>query len=182
MLMSELDQLVVMHQAEIFRYLRYLGAERATAEDLVQETFLAAYESANVPADDPDARGRRAAWLRGIARNKLRMHVRHDNANPARANSELVEQSFQAAETIWQHEFLRGGDGFDYLEAMRKCLTQLPPFGRQALEMFYAQGKSHFDIAATMRISSDAVKARMQRLRAKIAECVRLRLNPTSGD
>ena len=34
--------LIESHQAELWRYLRYLGCDAAEAEDLTQETFLAA--------------------------------------------------------------------------------------------------------------------------------------------
>ena len=36
----DLERLVREHQAELWRYLRYLGSDAARAEDLVQETFL----------------------------------------------------------------------------------------------------------------------------------------------
>ena len=36
---DELAVVVRVNQAGIYRYLRYLGADRPTAEDLVQETF-----------------------------------------------------------------------------------------------------------------------------------------------
>ena len=65
---DELEALVLAHQAELYRYVRYLGAgDPNAAEDLVQETFLAAFKSQNAPAASESAR--HAAWLRGIARN-----------------------------------------------------------------------------------------------------------------
>ena len=37
-----LESLVRIHQAKLYRYLRYLDADRQTAEDLLQDVFLAA--------------------------------------------------------------------------------------------------------------------------------------------
>ena len=59
---GELETLIRAHQAELYRYLRYLGADPASAEDLVQDTFLATFQSeADLEAGVPAA----AAWLRG---------------------------------------------------------------------------------------------------------------------
>ena len=37
----DLAELVREHQADVWRYLRYLGADGHDADDLTQETFLA---------------------------------------------------------------------------------------------------------------------------------------------
>ena len=72
---DELERLIQMHQAPIYRYLRYLGADAALAEDLVQETFLATMKpSEHQPAAPDDALW--PAWLRGIARNLFLMECR----------------------------------------------------------------------------------------------------------
>ena len=47
---DELESWILAHQAEIYRYVRYLGAENsAVAEDLVQDTFLTAFKSESAP-------------------------------------------------------------------------------------------------------------------------------------
>ena len=48
----------------VFRYLRYMGAAADVAEDVAQETFLAAYRSGSVPVEDAAVEGGR---LRGVA-------------------------------------------------------------------------------------------------------------------
>lgn len=74
---------VKTHQAEIFRYLRYLGAwDVSLAEDLVQETFLAVHQSPNTPETD-DVR-RQGAWLRGVARNIFLLHYRRSRTDRGR--------------------------------------------------------------------------------------------------
>ena len=100
---DELTALIRTHQAELYRYLRYLGADRTSAEDLVQETFLAAFQSdVNL---EPGASAA-AAWLRGIARNLFLQWCRRNRTSPARVDSETVER----AEAAWRSTFLRGGD------------------------------------------------------------------------
>ena len=165
-----LETLVRTHQAELYRYVRYLGADVPAAEDLVQDTFLAAFRSRTHPASD-DTQGT-AAWLRGVARNLFLRHCRRSSASRVQADSELVEQ----AEDIWAGEFLRGSDGFDYVEALRKCLQQLPDRHRQVLDMRYAGRKSRSEMAQALSMSEDGIKSLLRRIRTALAECVRRRL------
>ena len=69
-----LAALVRSHQAQLFRYVRYLGADRVRAEDLVQETFLVACRKGRALAKVKE--NRRAAWLRGVARRVFLEHYR----------------------------------------------------------------------------------------------------------
>ena len=64
---GSLEALVRAHQAEVYAYIHYLGAPPDVAEDLAQETFLAALRK-GAPPDAPGRPGQ-AAWLRGVAQN-----------------------------------------------------------------------------------------------------------------
>ncbi|MBI3272239.1 MAG: RNA polymerase sigma factor [Planctomycetes bacterium] len=166
-----LAELVHARQAEIFRYLRYLGAlDAGVAEDLAQETFLAAFRStAPPPLDDERAC---AAWLRGIARNLFLMHCRRARANPVRTDEATIER----AEAFWATRFLRSGDGFEYIEALRACVSGLSERARRLLDLCYAQRKSRDEMARSLDMSEDGIKSMLRRTRAALAECVRRRL------
>lgn len=160
--------MVRVHQAEIYRYLRFLGAvERDLAEDLVQETFVAAWESRQPPdATDPE---RRAAWLRGIARNRFRMHCRRARASPVVYDEATLER----AERVWTTEYLRGDDGSDYREALRRCVERLDPGARRAIELRYRDELGRAEMAGRLGLSEDGVKSLLRRIRAGLADCVR---------
>lgn len=160
-----------MHQAELYRYLRYLGAESpAVAEDLVQDTFLAAWKSTSPPASEEPRL--LAAWLRGIARNLFLNHCRRKKANPVKVSAETVE----SAESVWTSEFLREGDGFETIQALRQCLETLPGDRQELLRGFYAEGKSRAELARLHRMTEDGVKTFMRRIRDVLGECIRRRL------
>jgi RNA polymerase sigma-70 factor (ECF subfamily) len=165
-----LAALVRAHQAGLYRYVRYLGADNATAEDLVQETFLAAYRSATAPKAS-DERGT-AAWLRGVARKLFLRHCRRRRTSPVRADSRLVEH----AEATWTGQFLGDGDGFGYVEALRQCLEALSAEQRRALDLRYAERKSRAEMARLLAMSEDGVKSLLRRIRGRLAGCVRRRL------
>jgi RNA polymerase sigma-70 factor (ECF subfamily) len=165
-----LEELVRAHQAEIHRYARFLGADMVTAEDVVQETFLAVVKRPDLP---PAAEaGARAAWLRGIARNVFLSHCRRDRTNPVRTDSAAIEE----AEATWSSVFLRGGDGFDYVEALGQCLETVPANGRRLLDMHYREGRSRADMGALCGMTEDGVKSALRRLRSALADCIGKRL------
>lgn len=167
---SELELLVRAHQGGIFRYLRYLGARFAAAEDLVQETFLAAFKSAR-PPDLQDDRAT-AAWLRGVARNLFLTHCRRNRSNPVNVTARYLE----GAERVWVSEFLREGDGFDYVEALRICLETLADSQRRTLTLRYAENRSRSEMASLLNMTENSVKSLLRRIRAALARCVGKRL------
>jgi len=161
--------LVREHQASICRYLRYLGAG-AAAEDLTQETFLAAFRSTlgpdmtNVPL--------RSAWLRGISRNLLLAHFRRDRTNPVRMDSEV----FRQAEDVWAGQFPDARSESDYGDALRRCVEALDQKDRNMLKLRYAEGLSRRQMARRAGLSEDGVKSLLRRIRGRLADCVRRRL------
>jgi RNA polymerase sigma-70 factor (ECF subfamily) len=172
---GELETLVRTHQAEVYRYIRYLGAvDCALAEDIVQETFLAAFQSPN-PAPATDVR-RQSAWLRGIARNLFLAHCRKTRNSPVRADS----SSLQRAEECWAVEFLRQGDGFDYVEALRRCLGSLDQKQRRFLDLRYAEKKSRVEMAQLLRMTEDGIKSALQRIRGMLQNCIERRIGTTA--
>ncbi|MDP6526353.1 MAG: sigma-70 family RNA polymerase sigma factor [Kiritimatiellia bacterium] len=165
-----LETLVRRHQAEIYRYMRYMGASPADAADLVQEAFLAAFRGKTEP-DLSDDRGC-AAWLRGIARNMFLRHWRRGKRNRVVVNSELVE----AAENTWSDWFLRDGDGFETVEALERCLEKLPDKQRSALDMRYRDRESRSEMSELLKMTENGVKSLLRRIRAGLAECIEQRL------
>lgn len=167
---DELICLVHQHQVEVYRYLRYLGAAPEVAEDLAQETFLAAWERSRRGPAEPIARP--AAWLRGVSRNLFLAHCRRQKASPVRVDSESLER----AEMGWLHELDGTGGIEDYLGALRSCVRELPDRQRQIIELQYVQKRSRAQIAAEHGLTEDGVKTLLRRVRAGLAQCVQRRL------
>jgi RNA polymerase sigma-70 factor (ECF subfamily) len=161
----------------VYRYLRYMGAAADVAEDVGQETFLAAYRSATVPLEDAQAEGGRcAAWLRGVARNQLLMYFRKARSNPVSSDPVVLEQAINEADQVWATELLREGDGFDYSEALQACLSGLEGTQRKVLDMFYGEEYSRAQIAEAFNMSEDGIKSLLRRVRTALRRCVNSRL------
>jgi len=165
--------MIRVHQSGIFRYLRYLGADYSTAEELSQDVFLAALKSSSIPVDVGNGSGsQQGAWLRGTARNLFLNHCRQNRRNPVKINSEAIKN----AEKVWVEEFLRDGDGFDYLDALRKCLGSLSEDQKKVLDLRYVNGKSRTEMAQMNGMSENGIKSLLRRIRLSLAGCVQRRL------
>ena len=168
---EELEELVEAHQAELFRYLRFIGADYATAEDLLQETFLRAFKSAATPG--LHGHHSRRAWLRRIAHNLCIDHCRRRSRSPGSFNSEAAE----IAENFWKNDFYQHDEGFGCMEALEQCMKNLTTSQRELVDAFYAARRSREDIAASLGISPSGVKAALRRIRAALGECIQHRLS-----
>ena len=167
---DELEELVETHQAELFRYLRFIGADFATAEDLVQESFIRAFKAKVAP--DLGMHSARRAWLRRIAHNLFIDHCRRRSRSPVSFSSEAAE----TAEDFWQREFYQHDEGFGCLEALELCMKRLSDRQRELIEAFYAARRSRDDIAESFGITPSGVKASLRRVRASLGECIQHRL------
>src|SRR5262249_22114284 len=122
--------LVEAHQVGLWRYLRYLGCDPATADDLCQETFLAVLRT---PFADYDPAAT-ARYLRTVARNLVRKQARRDARGPTREDLDRVED-------VWERNAAADG-GDAYVDAVRACLARLDDAQRRALELRYTSERS----------------------------------------
>ena len=158
-----LEGVVRTHQAEIYRYLRYLGADAVTAEDLTQEVFIVALKG-SVLVDC--GRAQEAAWLRGVARRLFLNHCKKQGRNP-------LPVDLKEAEQFWARRFSRDDGGDAYLEALKKCLEKLSSREREVVEMFYAGRLGRAQVGTQFGLSQEGVKSLLRRIRKRLADCVR---------
>ncbi|MEQ8847926.1 sigma-70 family RNA polymerase sigma factor [Botrimarina sp.] len=157
-----LARLVRDHQAEVWRYLRFLGAEPHEADDLTQETFLAVARAAFAETSDAQTR----AYLRTVARRGLLMLRRKESRR-------VREVDLEAAEAVWGEALGRSaGDWGDHLDAARGCVERLEGRAAQAIDLQYKQSESRDAIAARLGMTTDGVKTLLRRTRAKLRVCI----------
>jgi RNA polymerase sigma factor (sigma-70 family) len=142
---------------------------RPTAEDIVQDVFLAVWKSA--PTYDPK-RGNVRPWLLQIAHyriaNELRRRSRHPQiqADPdGEQLASLPEPGPGQSEEVW--------NAYRH-SALRRALEELPPPQRQALGLAFFEQLSHDEIASALKLPLGTAKSR---IRAGL-RTLRLRLAP----
>jgi RNA polymerase sigma-70 factor, ECF subfamily len=161
----DLASLVREHQADVWRYLRYLGAAAEDADDLTQETFLAV---ARAPFDQR-SRVETAAYLRTAARNQLLMLRR-------KQGRQICTVELAAAEDVWSAA-APSGSLDEFLDALGVCCANLAGRTREVVNRFYRDGQGREEIAAEFDMSVDGIKSLLRRTRASLRECIERRMN-----
>jgi RNA polymerase sigma-70 factor (ECF subfamily) len=168
---DELAGLVHRHQAGVWRYLRYLGASSAEADDLTQETFLVL---ARGPFEQRSA-AETSAYLRTTARHALLQARR-------RSQRGTVVMDLAAADGVWTNlvapaEDIDATDRWSLLvEAAKGCVEQLEGRARQAIDLCYREQQSRDGCAAALGMTPEGVKTLLRRTRDVIRRCIERRV------
>ena len=128
---------------------------RETAEDLLQEVFLAAWERLGTLRDP----GRFPAWLRSIADNQVRMWQRRRLTQLdllARLEIETVPAETQPP----QGEEVRG--------LLREALGRLGEAQREVVVHHYLKGYSYRQTALLLDLKTETVRSRLQKARSRL--------------
>lgn len=160
------ERLVNRHQATIFRYLRAALGDVTAAEDALQETFLAAWRSADRYRGEASVR----AWLLGIARNAARRLRRRRVGEP----EEYVALDDLGVQAGWGSE-----DPEQQLlatlrrDALQAAFERLTESEREILVLRDLEGLAGDTVASILGLSLVAMKSRLHRARLRIAAEVR---------
>jgi RNA polymerase sigma-70 factor (ECF subfamily) len=163
---TDLASLVERHQAGVWRYVRFLGADTTEADDLTQETFLALARAQFVERDERQTAG----YLRVVARNQL-MALRR------RQNRDVSTVDLEAADSVWAAAAGPDGSLSSYLDALRDCVDQLEGRARQAVNLHYHDHAGREAIATQLGMQADGVKTLLRRTRDVLRECIERKIN-----
>lgn len=160
------EAFVSRHQASVFRFARTQVTRPDAAEDLLQQTFLSAWQAAGAFRGDGSAR----AWLFTITRH---------------AGTRWRERDTRAAidDTPVDQLGLEAGWGGPSPERqamhrqMQACVTaalaRLAPEDREILTLRDLEGLSGDEAAALLGVGTAAMKSRLHRARLRLAALVR---------
>ncbi|MCB9646646.1 MAG: sigma-70 family RNA polymerase sigma factor [Deltaproteobacteria bacterium] len=153
------EQLVERHQALVRAVCFSRTGDWAVSEDLAQETFLVAWSDLGKLREPSRLR----AWLCGIARNlSLKaLRIRGREVPLEAAEAQVAEGSpLEAALERETQELVWG------------ALERIPGRYREALVLFYQEGRSAGEVAEAMGISEGAVHQRLSRGRRYLKDSV----------
>ncbi|MFW5860362.1 MAG: RNA polymerase sigma factor [Planctomycetota bacterium] len=165
------EALVRRYQDRLRGYLARHLFDAEDVHDLLQESFIAAWESLpRFTAGRPFW-----PWLRAIARNHLLMYFRSRARNrPAH----LVALD----ETVIALVDAQGSAREDRrLDALRHCLQRLDDAQRRLLRERFLAGAAVRDLARRAQTSAASVTMRLRRLRLSLAACVDRRMRCEEG-
>jgi RNA polymerase sigma-70 factor (ECF subfamily) len=146
------------HGAAIGRLCMALVGSQADAEDLTQETLLAAHDA----FDSWRGEGSIRAWLFGIARRKCARHL--EGRTAGRARLELLREDAPSPDPA------DAASERQLAERARAALAEVKPSEREALILRYAGGLSFREVAAACGIDEAAARKRVSRAHARLRE------------
>lgn len=131
------------------------------SEDLAQETFVQAWKHLR----DLQDRSKLRAWLCGIARNLSLSERRKQNRAPAMAPQPPDDAIASPTESPAQQAI-----GREQQELIWQTLQRLPADYREPMVLYYRNDESVAAVAEALEISETAVRQRLSRGRAMIAD------------
>jgi RNA polymerase sigma-70 factor, ECF subfamily len=167
----DLASLVNRFQTGVWRYVRFLGADRTEADDLTQETFLTLARSEFVERDPRQTAG----YLRVVARNQL-LALRR------KQNREVSTVDLESADSVWAAAAGEDGSLNGYLDALRDCVEHLESRSRLAVDLQYRVEAGRDAIAAALGMKPEGVKTMLRRIRQILRECVERKLKTKPSD
>jgi RNA polymerase sigma-70 factor, ECF subfamily len=153
---EEALQQLYRRYAPLVFHLACRSLDRAAAEEVVQDTFLAVWRRA---VDFDPARGSFRTWLLSIGRHRMLDELRSRSRRPQITGDLLQEQwSLSASdplpdETLWR----------DYQrEAVSQAVAALPGPQRDALRLAFFADLSHEEVARTLKVPLGTAKTRIR--------------------
>lgn len=161
--------LVNRYEGNIFRLARHITQNPEDAEDVLQETFLKAYEH----LDDFQGNSKFYTWLVRIAVNQSLMKLRKRKSDasvslddPFDTGEETVTREIAVwdpnPELTYSREEIRG--------ILERAIESLPPTFRAVFALRDIEGLSTEETAAALNLSIPAVKSRLLRARLRLRE------------
>ena len=181
------------HVDAVYATASRLTSDRQVAEEVVQETFLALWNRAELY--DPKI-GSLAAWLHTIARNRtvdrLRAAGRRPNLIPLSSAAGEDEQDSAALDRLVGSGTVLGGAAIglgpegelaagELRQVLRDALAELPESERTAIVLAYREELTQTEIAERLGWPLGTVKTRTRRALLRLREALAEELGPAAG-
>ncbi|TAM97297.1 MAG: sigma-70 family RNA polymerase sigma factor [Chitinophagaceae bacterium] len=174
---------VEQYSDDLFRWAYYKVSSKEAAEDLVQETFMAAYRSWDKFNHDSSPK----TWLHGILKNKLMDYFRKKARDIVISESMFDEHdadsffdAFFDENGTWKKEASPQSwetegellDNTDFRNVLFDCLKKLPPAWYHVVNLKYLEEKNSNDICQEVNISPTNFWQILYRARLQLRACV----------
>lgn len=150
------EALVKALHADIFRYAMWLIRDKATAEDVVQETFLRAWKSLDSLKDEAAAK----SWLITILRRENARRFERKQFDLVDIDDVAVADPHNFTDVTLEHRELR------------RIMSNLSEEYREPLMLQILMGFSGEEIAEQLNLNKNTVMTRLFRARNQIKEAL----------
>lgn len=159
---QDLVAAVLAQQTKIWWFLRSLGCDPSTADDLTQETCLATLRSESVPEIE-DLFG----YMRRVARNRF--------IDQLRRQGRVLPWSSEEVEELWARHHV-GDDDEELRQALHACLAALDARTRFCVEQRYGAGEGREFLARELGLGALGITKLLQRAKRRLRLCIEERM------
>jgi RNA polymerase sigma-70 factor (ECF subfamily) len=162
-------ELVNRYEANIFRLARHITQNPEDAEDVLQETFLKAYEH----LEEFQGNSKFYTWLVRIAVNQSLMKLRKRKSDASVSLDDPYdtgEESLTREIAVWDPNPEQTYSREEIREILEKAVESLPPTFRAVFALRDIEELSTEETAAALNLSIPAVKSRLLRARLRLRE------------
>ena len=174
------------HGDYLFKYAIFRLRDETAAEDVVQETFLAALKAYG----KFEARGSERTWLVGILKHKITDHFRRvsreapigEDVEEAPEHNEFFERTDQwtghwdtnHAPTDWHATPAELIERSDFWKVFNDCLSPLPPRTASAFTLREVDGLKSEEICEMLSITTSNLWVMLHRARLHLRNCLEI--------
>jgi len=169
-----ISELVDKYTDDLYRYSLYKLSDKEKAKDIVQDTFLAAFEKANSFKGDSNPK----TWLFSIlnfkiidvyrAKSKQNQKIDEDFSDFFDKHGSWIKEKMPS---VWSDD-THLLDNIDFIEVMRMCLDALPDNWNLCMKLKYISGKKGTEICKEMNISETNFWQITRRAKLQLRECI----------
>jgi RNA polymerase sigma-70 factor (ECF subfamily) len=165
----------------LFRYARHRVQNRDVAEDLVQETLMAALRT----RDGFEGRSSERTWLLSILRHKMIDYIRKASRERPTDNGlspdDLSEEFFDekgmwaVRPSRWDTDPGRVLEKKEFWEKLMECLAELPKRMAQAFSLRKLEQMDSEEVSETLEVTSNNLGVLLYRARLRLRRCLEVK-------
>jgi len=177
--LADPERWVDEHGDYLYGFARFRVRLDAVAEDMVQETLLAAWKA----RDRFEGRSSERTWLTAILKNKIREYLRtsrreipesdlvFDDSAPSDYFDKLGHINVEHAPKDWSGDPMEAAHRADFRKILQHCLDQLPP---RTAELFIArevEGDTTKELSERYGMTANNLFVLLHRARRALRDC-----------
>jgi RNA polymerase sigma-70 factor (TIGR02943 family) len=168
---------------KLYSWALYKTSSQETAEDLVQDTFLAACQS----FEKFEGRSDSQTWLFGILNNKIADHFRKVYRNPTSNKEVNSESNFfknffdeggdwleKERPQAWENEEANLLNDTEFVKILQACLKELPDNWYAAINLKFLEQKKGEIICQELQITPTNFWQILHRAKLQLRKCLQL--------
>jgi len=171
-----LENMVSQYTEDLFNWAYYKTSSQTTAEDLVQDTFLAA--ALNIDSFKRDSSTK--TWLFSILNHKIIDHYRGKIKQPIAADNDIFSTFFdetgawnkQYAPKSWDEDEEQLLDDENFQLILKECMDALPEKWNICIKLKYLTERNSNEICQELDIATSNYWQIIHRAKLKLRDCL----------